>query len=468
MIKQFYFVELSPLFILAVLFSGLCAPSSQGQGLDAVEQQYRYEQLRQGLLEVEEARGNFHPSLIEPLVSLANSAAALNMSAESVLWQSRAIQIQKQAFGLFNGAQIPLYFDLIKYDTTASGWSRANQSMNHLSWLLLDKQVSDGEPLIEYLIQLSEYHLLGVAGDDAQQQANHFLQAEKMLSMAIQVSEDLWGPADLRLTDLYYSRIKQIYLQSAALERGGDTAYSLRMIVPGGSIIRPEKDVQSSYYAAGLMLYRDIQLNISASLENHAEAIAMVDLYRADWHLLFNKVQAQASYQAALDDLLNVGVAQDDLNHLFSRPQIVPLPVFFHSVDQASSAMDLATIAGQDGNAFEIPGVIQFREWFDSMPFVSFPVTSPSLEQSLAPEYTQVLLHFRLNSLQNVSRWVQGTYRTRSGVVESFSMLNGSDDQAVDIEYLGRRFHFLHFRPRMEGDTVRPYEGTLLYNLAVE
>lgn len=466
--KQFYFVELSLLFKLAVLFSCLCAPLSQGQGLDAVEQQYRYEQLRQRLLELEEARGNFHPALIEPLLSLANSAAALNMSDESVLLQSRAIHIQKQAFGLFNADQIPLYFDLIKYDSATGDWSRVNQSMNHLSWLLLDKQVSDGEPLIEYLIQLSEHHLLSVARDDAQQQANHFLQAEKMLSMAIQVSEDFWGPADLRLTDLYYSRIKHIYLQSAALERGGETAYSLRMVVPGGSIVRPEKDVQSSYYAAGLRLYRDIQRNISASLENPAEAIAMVDLYRADWHLLFNKVRAQASYQAALDDLLNVGVDQDDLNHFFSQPQIVPLPVFFHSVDQASSAMDLAMLAGQDGNEFEIPGVIQFRDWFDSMPFVSFPVTSPSLDQSSAPEYTTVLVHFRLNSLQNVSRWVQGTYRTRSGVVESFSMLNESDGQAVDIEYLGRRLHFLHFRPRMEGGIVRPYQGTLLYSMAVE
>ncbi|MDA0896403.1 MAG: hypothetical protein O3A71_06225 [Proteobacteria bacterium] len=166
--------------------------------------------------------------------------------------QSRAIQIQKQAFGLFNSDQIPLYFDLINYDKRAGVWSRANRSMNHLSWLLLDKQVIDGELLIEYLIQLNEYHLLGLARDAAQQQANHFLQAEKMLSMDIQVSEDLWGPADFRLTDLYYSRIKQIYLQAAALERGADTAYSLRMIVPGGSIVRSEKAAQFSYYAAGL------------------------------------------------------------------------------------------------------------------------------------------------------------------------------------------------------------------------
>ena len=41
--------------------------------------------------------------------------------------------------------------------------------MNHLSWLLLDKQVMYGELLIEYLIQLNEYHLLGLAGDAAQQ-----------------------------------------------------------------------------------------------------------------------------------------------------------------------------------------------------------------------------------------------------------------------------------------------------------
>lgn len=72
-------------------------------------------------------------------------------------------------------------------------------------------------------------------------------------------------------------------------------------------------------------------------------------------------------------------------------------------------------------------GVIQVGDWFDSMPFVAFPVISPSLDQSLAAEYSNVLVHFRLNSPQNVSRWVQGTYRTRYVVVESFRMLNESD-----------------------------------------
>ena len=72
-------------------------------------------------------------------------------------------------------------------------------------------------------------------------------------------------------------------------------------------------------------------------------------------------------------------------------------------------------------------GVIQVRDWFDSMPFVAFPVISPSLDQSLAAEHSNVLVHFRLNSPQNVSRWVQGTYRTRYVVVESFRMLNESD-----------------------------------------
>jgi hypothetical protein len=36
------------------------------------------------------------------------------------------------------------------------------------------------------------------------------------------------------------------------LERGGDTAYSLHMIVSGGSIVRSKKAVKFSYYAAGL------------------------------------------------------------------------------------------------------------------------------------------------------------------------------------------------------------------------
>jgi len=111
---------------------------------------------------------------------------------------------------------------------------------------------------------------------------------------------------------------------------------------------------------------------------------------------------------------------------------------------------------------------VVFRDWFSSMPFVPFPVTSPALEQSLTIDYTDTLLNIRLNTLQSVSRWVNGTYRTHLGIVEEYTVAGESTGQAVDFKYLNQRLHFLHFRSPMKNGNVRPFGGRLLYSMAIE
>jgi hypothetical protein len=321
--------------------------------------------------------------------------------------------------------------------------------------------------VVDYLIRLSEYHLLGVAGDATERQAGHFRQAEKLTSLALELSEDMWGRQDSRRIDLYYSMVKQLYLQSAALELGNHTTYALREIIPDVNIVRPKQVVQRSYYQQGLGLLREMREALVESDEKPAESLAMLELYTADWHLLFNNNRAKASYESAFDALLQAGVGKDQLNRLFSLPQILPVPQFFGSV--ARAAVEWRTDFPAQGTinaGVEDPMV--FRDWFSSMPFVPFPVTSPALEQSLTSAYTDTFLNIRLNTLQSVSRWVKGTYRTHAGIVEEYTVAGESTGQAVDSDYLDQRLHFLHFRPPMKNGNVRPFEGRLLYSMAIE
>jgi hypothetical protein len=213
---------------------------------------------------------------------------------------------------------------------------------------------------------------------------------------------------------------------------------------------------------------RELQRELQENEAPSAEGLAMVDLYRADWHLLFDQDQALTAYQEAFTALSEAGIETDKLNGYFSRPQRLPLPAFYHSVDQAlesagSSAPRELTLSGVEPGSH-----LYFQEWFDSLPDVTYWVASPLLRQELTADYTDTLLRIRLNSLDKVSRWVKGTYQTRMGVVAEFEPLHDLDSQTMDLENWNQRMHQLHFRPRLEDGTARPFEGTLLYSAASE
>ncbi|CAN0512053.1 unnamed protein product, partial [Discosporangium mesarthrocarpum] len=171
----------------------------------------------------------------ENLISLANTAAALNLHGEASSALERAIQIRRLNQGLFTDEQIPLYFSMLDSLLHIGNWDSINTTLDHVNWLLTDKMVSNQGQLVEQLIRLSEFHLLGVAGDAQEQQARHYRRASESLYLALNISEFVWGRHDPRRINLHYSLAKHFYLQSAAIERSDETAYALRAVVPGST-----------------------------------------------------------------------------------------------------------------------------------------------------------------------------------------------------------------------------------------
>lgn len=464
-------LNLASIPFFAVLTACVCflhTPSSFGQTRDAIEQRNRYDNLQQEVSKLEATLGYYDPALTESLVSLADTAAALNLTSESSLLFNRVIQIHRQNFGFFSAGQLPLYFKLMDYDATIGNWIAVNNSLNYLNWLLIEKQVVSGESIIDNLLRLSEFHLRAVANDAAQEQAGHYRKAEELTFLALRLSKNIWGASDPRRFDLYYSLAKQFYLKSAALERGGDTNYELRAVTPGSKWVISEDIVQARLYQAGLILFKEMREIAAAGSDSPAETLAMIALYRADWHLLFNNREAEAAYQQAFQQLSDAGVEADELDRFFSRPQILPIPAFFGSVGKALSALESSDFLEPIAISAGTDKPLSFQDWFDSMSFVPFPATFPDLARSLTTDYTDIQLLFRLNSLDRVSRWVNGTYRSRSGVVAEFEILGEPDSQTINLDYLNERLHFLHFRPHLENGVARPFEGELFYRAAME
>lgn len=326
--------------------------------------------------------------------------------------------------------------------------------------------MSEGEALIDNLIRLSEFHLRGVAEDAVEQQAHHYQQAARITYQALSLSEELLGLRDQRVIDLNYSLVKQFYLQSAAIERAGDTAYALRAMVPGSKWVRPRRVAQSRLYSAGLRLLNDIRKIIAQSTEDSAESLAMVDIYTADWHLLFDEDRAEAAYTNAFVRLQAANVDTANLDLLFATPKILPIPTFHGTVATALANNYSAHTPRQAEQGGESNSYLYFQEWLDFMPVISFPVIAPPLALANQEQAAEIRLRFRLDSLNNVSRWLGGRYRTNMSVADEFTFFESDDQSSINIESFDERLRMLHFRPRLENGIARPSEAILLYRIA--
>lgn len=426
--------------------------------------------MQSQLSELERDLGRHDPALIESLVSLAEANADLNLFSEASVLIDRAIQIQRLNFGLYSDRQIPLYFEKIRFDSRRGDWQGANDSLDHVSWLLTEKQVGTLESLVSNLMQMTELHLRAVAADDSAMQAEHYRSAAEATFMALEISSRLWGERDPRRAELYYSLLKQFYLQSLAVEMRDETAYALRAIVPGSSWVRPRRVVQTRYFRAGLRLLAEMEDIVVANSTVPRETAAMVAIYRADWQLLFNRDESEKSYADAFTALQDLTDDASKVNRLFARPQILPIGEFYNTVDAALAAQvrSTASLAASEVKNAESGEYYRFQEWFGELPLIAFPNFAPSLGILSAPEYSDVLLSFNLDSMNTVSRWVSGRYTTRRSVVDEFQVIADSAEMDIDTNYLEERLHALNFRPRLVDGAVEPAAGTLLYRATID
>ncbi|GAB5501041.1 MAG: hypothetical protein PsegKO_33520 [Pseudohongiellaceae bacterium] len=464
MISGFLIIAIRRVFLIASVASFLCSGLAFGQGADPGSLINRHEALQQQLREQEETLGRLNPSLVENLVSLSATAASLNLHSEASMALDRAIQIQRLHLGLFTDQQIPLYFSMLDSLMHAGDWGAVNMALDYLYWLVVNRQASEKEQRIAQMIRLSEFHLLSVAGDIVEQQSRHYRRAAELIYLALNTSEEVWGRHDPRRIDLHYSLVKQFYLQSAAIERSDATAYELRAVVPGSNWVRPRRVVQARLYQAGLRLLQDMRELLNESESASAEAVSMVDLYLADWHLLFNQERAGEAYRQAFLSLLEAGREPAELNRLFARPQILPIAKFHDTIKQALAASIETDPGGAElADQGQITSSLSFQEWFESMPAVPFPIIAPAMGQLVQVDYHDTWLRFRLNSLNKVSRWVKGTYESNISVVDEFNVLHTENDTEVDLDYLDDRLHSLRFRPRLEDGEVLPFEGVMRF-----
>jgi tetratricopeptide (TPR) repeat protein len=421
--------------------------------------------LSRALLDEQQNRfGPLDSRLIEPLEQLADELMLRHQYDEAHALLDRAMQIARVEDGLYTELQRPLLEKKIENFANRGDWDNARENMEHLLWLYTNKSLFINQVLIDDLLELSRSHLRAVAEDNGAWQGYHFKQSSRIRWLTIGVAETLWGKTDERLVPIIYEQLRQFHLQTVALWRGGATSYSLRQIAPGSGIIRDRSDVNESFYLTGMGLLNNLFLIYAESESPDPEAIAMTNVYLADWHILFNQPQvATEIYQQAYQELLASGVDATLANEFFSQPMVIPDLEFYANVEAAVTAQHnrMVTVGEENPGAF-----LSFSEWSAALPNVRSPIPD-NTSVGEAANSNFALFSFSLAGVNKVSRWYSHRFSRTVNMIEQAELLTNYLQSPTEEIRLLEKLNSLTFRPKLVDGMPQQATGRLKYDLAI-
>jgi len=420
--------------------------------------------LSRALLSEQQDRfGTLDARLIEPLEQLADKLIQLNQFEEAHSLLDRAMQITRVDAGLYTEAQRPLLQKKIANFVSQGDWESARENMEHLLWLYSNKSMRLNRTLIDDLLDLSRMHTRALAEDNIYWQGYHFRKSAQIRWLALGVAETLWGEFDERLVPIIYAQLRQYHLQTVALARGGPTSYSLRQIAPGSDIMRDRSDVSESYYLTGVGLLGGLYSIYAESESPNPEAVAMANVYLADWHILYRQPGiASETYTQAYNELVAADVEGTLINEFFSRPMVIPDTQFYPTVEAAVAAQrNKVVVAGNENSE----GYLSFSEWSTALPDVRNPISSFGTGTE-AGDSNFALFSFSLAGVNTVSRWFSHRYSSTVNSIEQVELLaHYLESPSEEIELL-EKLNKLTFRPKLVNGEPQQATGRLKYYLA--
>lgn len=455
MLQQSYYIALG----LFCFTGSICV----AQTPDSNELLEQLNSAEEGLAFLEVRFDRFDPRLVEALDQLADQFIALDQFNDAHAVLDRATQITRVAEGLFTPLQIPLLHKKISNFANRGNWQAARSLAEHLLWLYREKTPVNAE-LVVGLMKMTDFHLRGIVEDLPELRAYHFRRAMTANEIALLVAQNVWHAHDPRIAAVTYQLVKQHYLQSAAIDLGGETAYALREIVPGTRWVQDKDTVHRQHYYLGLDLLRQMSTVYSNAAEPDAEALAMVKLYIADWQVLYTRREdALGDYQSAYDSLVESGIDSERINAYLTVPEVLPVSEFFPSLAAAQADRNAAPVPSATESSRTNMQALQFNAWSPAFPNVMEPAFHARAND---PDADFALMSFSLAGLSEVSRWVSGRYRTGIGVAESMKLLEVQMDLVEDEAELFNKLQGLRFRPGLFDGAPTHATGTLKYIVA--
>ena len=413
------------------------------------------------LEELEQQYDRYDPRLVETLGEVGKLMIELDQYDQADEILDRAILILRISEGLYTETQFPYLLLSAEGDVRRSNWRDANEKLSHIAALHeFEPRVWNSE-FVSEIVKLGELHLEGVVTDSSSNQAYHLRAIERISWEAKNVGETIWSDSDRRLLDLYYRIVIHNYLKSLINNRGGEQAESLRQFIPGLSMMKRSRlELNRVYYRVGIEMFRRMRQVFEASSPADLQGVAMVDLYQADWQVLFNEGNLAEAYLKAYRRLLEAGIGDADIKQLFNRPQILPVMEFYPTIQMARQANLSENYYVKKANN---QPTSTFQEWSPELPYIQVPQYEPLFPQQELEEMYIAQVAFRLEGVRRMGRWIRGRYVRKSSVPRDIHWLNQSSIGNLSMDDLVERLHHVHFRPVLDQGVPQPYEGTLEY-----
>ncbi len=449
--------------LLAVIFG---VSTSVAQNTDTAALHQELERSRQLVLSFETPTNHLDSRLAEPLLQLADSHMRLGEYSEAHAALDRGMQVVRINEGLYTRSQIPFVRKKIENFALSRNWDSARSQLDHLLWLHRTKSRDLDRQLVEDFQELSALHLRGVAEDHYDYQSFHLRRSASASWLALTVGESLWGRTDPRLAPVIYDLVNQYHLHAAAVERGGRVAYELRQIAPGSDWVRERVDAVRLYYLTGNRLLNQLREIYRSAEPPDQEALAMAELYLADWQVLFSRNNdALDSYQLAYQGLQEAGVDSALMDAYFSKPTLLPMAEFHPRLDQALRArseesrrpMQIASLSAD---------ALYFNEWSSAFPYVRQP---KDFNRRQPTDSTFALFSFNIAGVTEISSWMNGRSEKEVASIQEATIVQPQSVSEDEQEQLLRRLDYLRFRPSLEaGGIPRESNATLMYQIAAD
>lgn len=443
----------------------LVSGSVSGQDPTSTVQPADLERTRQLVNDLSHEFGPADFRLMEPLTALADQLATRGEFDEAHVALDRAAQIVRFQEGLYTQGQYPLLLSKITNHANSGDWGSAQELMQHSIWLFSRNGNEINGRLISSLMELTHLHLRGVAEDAPVNQSYHFRAAMWSNRLAVYSARKLWGNADDRLAPMLYNMVKQHYLQAKAVDMGGTTGLKLRTQMGIGRA-QSHRDMRRNAYSMGQNLLTEIR-EIFEQQRNRNDALALTEIYLADWEVLFsNPAAAQTGYERGFDMLLEAGVAADEINQYFAHPVLLPVGDFYSNWDQALSDSVPANTATRRDSETQ-PVLLSFQEWSPSIPFLHAPLPMYHDDRDFEDANNMAIFSFNLNGLEKISRWNFGRYRTAISAAHDIEMLDHNFTGFWDSENVIEQVQLIRFRPKLVNGEPQMVNATLRYQSAI-
>ena len=288
--------------------------------------------------------GRYHESLVEPLQQLALSQLEVSRYDDAADTADYAIQIVRTSFGLDTAQQYDLQQMAVEIDLLRQDWKAINKRLDYYSGLILSNYWGSIPDRVSRLLWLSDIHVRGGIEDSTDNQAAHMREATWLNETAISYAEK-HGIGNSRFhAEMLYSLMQKYYLEARAISDGGATSYRLRQVHPTIHVVSDKFDALRKRHAAGLGTLQKMR-DMFASVPGFGpEAVAMAELYIADWNALFNESEdINAEYQVAIAALHDAGVPESRIARFLSSPVAIPSPRLDLRVSEAMTLGNSST-----------------------------------------------------------------------------------------------------------------------------